>query len=167
MKTIATLNKLIHIYYYLLLIIFVITVAVLPILFGLGKIKSLDLNGEYDVANLSLPQFAMIIFFNATIFILFLKAIFLLKNTLTDLTNGNFFTELVIQNFKKIGKLILITGISYSVLNFILRIIILNDIKLGINNSLIVSILIGLFFMFLSEVFAKARKTKQENDLTI
>ena len=104
MKTISTLNKLIHIYYYLLLIIFVITVAVLPILFNLGKIKSINLNGEYDVANLSLTQFVFIIFFNASIFILFLKAIFLLKNTLADLTNGDFFTELVIQNFKKIRK---------------------------------------------------------------
>lgn len=167
MKSISTLNKLIHIYYYLLIVLFLFTVIVLPILFGLGKINSLNVNGEYDVADLSLIHFLMIIFFNAAIFVLFLKAIFLLKNTLPDLTSGNFFSELVIQNFKKIGKLILITGVSYSVLNFFLRIIILSDVKLGINNSLIVSILIGLFFMFLSEVFAKANETKQENDLTI
>jgi hypothetical protein len=43
----------------------------------------------------------------------------------------------------------------------------MNDIRIGIDNTLVLLSFMGLFFMFLSEVFAKARKTEQENNLTI
>ena len=166
MKTLETLKKLINFYYYFLVLGFVFF-TLLPILFWFGKIKSLDLIKGYDFNNLNLLELFVITFVLICIYFFFVKAIYLLKGTLKDLSEGNYFSELVINNFKIIGKYVLISGISFSVFRFILRLILLSDIKIGIDNTLIISIIIGLFFMFLSEAFAKARQVKQENDLTI
>ncbi|WP_345166421.1 DUF2975 domain-containing protein [Algibacter aquimarinus] len=166
MKTLKTLKKLIKFYYYFLLTGFIIFI-ILPILFTNGMVKSFNLVEGYDFNRLELFEFSLIILVLVCIYYLFVRAIYLLKSTLKDLSEGNYFSELVITNFKTIGKLILACGISFSLYRFILRLLLLSEIKPGIDNGLIVSIILGLFFMFLSEVFAKARKTKEENDLTI
>ena len=167
MNTIELLKKLINIYYYLLLIGFVGIVIFMPILFKNGKVNNLNILEGYNASDISMTQLITFLLVPAIIFVLFIRAVYLLKETLKDLAQGDYFSELVINNFKNIGKLILICGISYWVYEFVLRLLLLSDVKLGLNYSLITPIIIGLFFMFLSEVFAKARKTEEENNLTI
>ncbi|NMH87424.1 DUF2975 domain-containing protein [Flavivirga algicola] len=167
MKTISTLKKLIDFYFYFLALGFIIWIIVIPIMFKTGKFNTLDFLDDHDISNLSFGRFMMMILVGAILYYYFLKAIYLLKKSLNDLCNGNYFSELVISNFNEIGKSFLICGIGAAVFKFILRLVFLSDIKLGIDNFLIISIIIGLFFMFLSEVFIKARKAQQENNLTI
>lgn len=167
MKTIKILRKLINIYYYLLLFVLVGIVIFVSILFQKGETIDLKIIEGYDTSSLSIQKLMAITVVPIVIYLLFVRAIYLLKSTLKDLSEGNYFSELIINNFKMIGKLILICGVSYAVFKFVIRLIILRDIRFGIDFSLITPIVIGLFFMFLSEVFTNARETKKENDLTI
>jgi len=167
MKTISALRKLINFYFYLLTLGFIIVTIILPVLFYQDKVDKLTIFDELDFSNLHLGEFLIIMFFVAIIYFQFIKAIYLLKKCLNDLSNGKYFSELVITNFNKIGKLFLFCGIGFSVLKFVLRILLLNDIKIGLDNSLIFSIIVGLFFMFLSEAFKKAGNLEEENELTI
>ncbi|WP_203256464.1 DUF2975 domain-containing protein [Hyunsoonleella ulvae] len=167
MKTIEVLRKLINMYYYLLLLVLVGIVIFIPIKIQQGKAMDLKMIEDYDTSSLSIPSLIAIVVVLTVIYILFVRAVYLLKDTLKDLSEGNYFSELITNNFKMIGKLILICGISYAVFKFVMRLLLLKDIRLGIDFSLITPIIIGLFFMFLSEVFTKARLTEQENNLTI
>ncbi|MFD2726508.1 DUF2975 domain-containing protein [Hyunsoonleella rubra] len=167
MKTIQVLKKLINIYYYLLLIAFVAILVFVPIAVQQGDTSDLRIIEGYDASNISIQKLIPLMIITAIIYLLFVRAVYLLKCTLKDLSEGNYFSELIISNFKKIGLLILVCGVSYAVFKFFTRLMLLSDVRLGIDFSLITPIIIGLFFMFLSEVFAQARYTKQENDLTI
>lgn len=167
MKTLSIFKKLINFYYYLSIVGFIAGVIALPILFHYDKIKKIDFIENYDISDLSIGGFLVMLIIALFFYYQFIKAIHLFRNCFKDLCNGNYFSGLVISNFKKIGIAFLIGGIGLSVYKFILRLLLVNDIKLGINNLLLLSLIFGLFFMFLSEVFAKAKLTKEENDLTI
>lgn len=167
MKTIPLLKKLINFYYYLLLSVLLLFVAILPVLFATDKIKSINIVEGFDLSNLSTLQFALLLISSTVIYLLYICAIYFLKESLDDLSNENYFSKKVIKNFNTSGKLILLSGVCYAIFNFLIALIFMNEIKLGIDNSFLVCTLIGLFLMFLSEVFEKGRKTKQENDLTI
>lgn len=167
MKTILLLKKLINFYYYLLLLVLLLFVAILPILFATDKIKSINIVEGFDLSNLSALQFALLLISSAVIYLLYICAIYFLKESLEDLSNENYFSEKVIKNFNTSGILILISGVCSTVFNFLVDLIFINELKFSLDNSFLLCTLIGLFLMFLSEVFEKGRKTKQENDLTI
>ena len=167
MKTIDILKKLITIYFYLQVLGFVVLAIVVPILFSLGKFNTLEFLDNHDISNLSFGRFMSMLLVALILAYQYVKAIYLLKNSLSDLSNGNYFSELVINNFKIIGKLFLICGVGAWLYKIVLRLAFMSDVRIGIDNILVLLTIMGLFFMFLSEVFAKARKTEQENDLTI
>lgn len=167
MKTIELLKKLINVYYYLLIIGLPAIVLLIAVSLSNGDISGLKIIEDYDVSQLEVLQMIALVVVPLTVYILFVRAVYLLKATLQDLSEGNYFSNLVITHFKTSGKLILICAVLYTTFRFVGRLILLRDIRLGIDFSLITPIVIGLFFMFLSEVFAKARKTEDENKLTI
>lgn len=175
MKTISILKKLITFYFYLCLIGFLILFLGLSFRFFSGRPNlffqdepiTLNFMDNFDLGTLSPGYFMITIAIGAYIGFQFIKALYLFKKSLNDLSQGKYFTELVTTNFKKIGKAFLICGFSFWGFKIILRIALLNDIKLGIDNTLVLLSILGLFFLFLSEAFSKARETKQENDLTI
>lgn len=101
------------------------------------------------------------------IYIFFVRAIWLLKNSLLDLAKGNYFSELVIKNFRIIGILFLCCGIGYLLSQFITNLLILGILKIGFDDAVYFQIIMGLFFLYLSEIFSKGKKMKQENELTI
>ena len=167
MKTIVILKKLINFYYYLSLLGFIFLIIVTPILYFKGVKLPITSMEDFNVSNLSTGKFICIYLISATIYFYFFKAIHLFKNSLKDLSVGKYFSELVTNNFKRMGTAFLICGFSFSGFKIILRLALLSDLRFGIDNSLVLLSILGLFFLFLSEVFANARATKQENDLTI
>ncbi|TWO33853.1 DUF2975 domain-containing protein [Seonamhaeicola sediminis] len=175
MKTITILKKIITAYYYLAIFGFLFLTIGFPIIFSIKKNKvsleePIELNFmdmNIDVSNMGLGAFIAIIVIGAIILFPFLKGIYLFKKSLHDLSNGNYFSDLVVTNFKKIGVCFLIFGFGQWIFKIAVQLIFVNDLKLGIDNTLFLSSILGLFFLFLSEAFAKAKETKQENDLTI
>lgn len=168
MKTVSFLKKLINFYFYLLILSFGAVAIVLPIRYRNGKPNNLSVVvGDYNLSDLSFWKFSIILLVFLVLLSLYIRAVFLLKTCLNHLSNGNYFSILVTTSFKKAGKLFIISGICFSVFSFILGFILSNKITFIADNTLILSLIMGLFLMFLSEVFVKARKTEEENNLTI
>jgi hypothetical protein len=167
MKTISILKKLIKFYYYFLVLAFGALAIVVPIQYRNGKPNNLSLVGDYNLYDLSFWKFSIILLVFLALLSLYIRAVFLLKKCLNDLSNSNYFSILVTTSFKKAGKFFIISGICFSVFKFVLGLILTNNIKLVADNTLILPLIMGLFLMFLSEVFVKAKKTEEENNLTI
>jgi len=175
MKNISLLKKLVAFYFYFGVFGLLFLMVGFPIIFSRKKdnisldepleLKFMDMN--MDVSNMHLGQFIAIIVIGVAILFPLLNGIFLFKKSLTDLSSGNYFSDLVVSNFKKIGQCFLIFGVGQWVYKLVMKLIVLQDLSLGIDNTLFLSLILGLFFLFLSEAFGKARATKQENDLTI
>ncbi|WP_282134709.1 DUF2975 domain-containing protein [Seonamhaeicola maritimus] len=175
MKAISVLKKIITFYYYFAILGFLFLTIGFPIIYSIKKNKvslgePIELNFmdmKIDCSEMNLGAFITVIFIGAIILFQFLKGIHLFKKSINDLSNGNYFSELVITNFKKIGQCFLIFGFGQWLFKIVAQLIFANDLNLGIDNTLFLSSIFGLFFLFLSEAFAKARETKKENDLTI
>ena len=98
---------------------------------------------------------------------LYFKSISLLRSTLNDLSKGNYFSGLVITNFRRFGQLCIACGIGHLIIPIILGFFVTGTTTLTINSTLWLFLVIGLFFMFLSEAFTKAKQIENENNLTI
>lgn len=169
MKSISILKKLINIYFYLLVFGVIATVIYTPFRLINGKIDNIHIRffSDYDISQLRNGMFLTVLMMSLLLYYFFIRAVFLLKNSLKDLSEGHYFSDLIIKNFKKIGRLSILCGFGFSAYQFILRFIFDSEMRLVPSNTFMISIIIGLFFLFLSEVFAKAKLTKEENDLTI
>lgn len=74
----------------------------------------------------------------------------------------------VIQNFYKIGYLLIGVGIAGSVLTIVSRLVFKGEFKINLGlTPYLILVCLGLFFMVLSEVFKVAKHAKEENDLTV
>lgn len=167
MKILAILKKLITFYFYITLLGFLFLLIGVPIMYYKEFALPITSMQDYNVSNLSTGKFIAIYIVTGLIFFQFLKALYLFNNSLKDLSTGKYFSELVIDNFKKMGAAFLICGVSFWLFEVILRFTLINDLRIGVHDGFLLLSILGLFFLFLSEVFAKARITKQENDLTI
>ncbi|WP_299520791.1 DUF2975 domain-containing protein [Winogradskyella sp.] len=94
--------------------------------------------------------------------------LFIFRKTLRYFQQVKPFHTNVINNFYKIGYLLIIVGTAGTVVTFISRLLFKEEFKIsfGLTPHFIL-ICLGLFFMVLSEVFKVAKYAKEENDLTI
>ncbi|MFH6767550.1 DUF2975 domain-containing protein [Gaetbulibacter aquiaggeris] len=168
MKTINILKKLITIYYYLMIIGFVGAIISLPLLLFTNQSYEITfLGSKVDLGVLPLHKSLITLILVGTLYYLFFRAVRLIKLSLKDLSEGNYFSILVILSFKKIGTLFLICGFGSAIVKLVLGFLLANILKVGVDTSWVIFIIMGLFFLFLSEVFSKAGELRRENDLTI
>ncbi|MFI1772829.1 DUF2975 domain-containing protein [Thalassobellus citreus] len=167
MKSISILKKLINIYYYLLVLILVAGALSFPLLFFKKKYEVKFIGYLIDLNSLNYVNVCIIFILIITLWGLYFLAIKRLRKSVQDLSTGHYFSQLVVTNFKKSGILFLISGAGEFIAKIILSVILKNEFKLSLDTSTILFVIMGLFLMFLSEVFQKARELKQENDLTI
>ena len=112
MKAINILKKLINIYYYLLILVLIAGVLSIPLLILKKKYVVKFLGEEVDLNDLSSLHMVIILILVATLWFLYFKAIKLLKHSVYELSEGRYFSKLVIDNFKTIGILFLICGLG-------------------------------------------------------
>ncbi len=168
MKAITILKKLITVYYYFMLIAFVLGIIVLPILFFTNHSFEISfLGAKIDISTLSLYKGLAVSALFVALYYFYFKAIYLIKMSLNHLASGNYFSETVIYNFKKIGKLFLICGVGEVIAKIVIGLFINSKIGFEADSSFFLFLIMGLLFMFLSEVFLKARGLQEVNDLTI
>ncbi len=93
--------------------------------------------------------------------------LYLFRETIKNIQKINLFDNKNIKNFNIIGKLL----IAFSFIEVIAKFLIelpQGDLNLNISMSpFLITLILGLFFMVLSEIFKIAKNQKQENDLTI
>lgn len=170
MKPISILKRLITIYYYFLAISIVasiITVFLKLINGNINDLKIQFLDLQLDFSSISNLNIALTIVFATLLYFLFFQAIYYIKSSVNALESGNYYSELVIKNFKKTGILFLILSVGVFIGKIIFSFLINSELKLDLDSSVFIFIIMGLFLMFLSEVFLKAKTMQQENDLTI
>jgi hypothetical protein len=168
MKAIVILKKLVYVYYYLLLIgliawpiraLFKIIKKSDYVIKAFGVNKNTNEVSMYEGLSLIVAAFIFIAIYT--------RAIYLIKQSINDLSSGNYFTSQVISNFKGVGFLFLSCGIGEIIMKFILGLLFNSKMNIKFDTSIVLFIIMGLFFLFLSEVFKEAKQNKEENDLTI
>lgn len=115
------------------------------------------------------PWYLKIIFLLIVI-VLFISiySFYLFRKTLRYFQKKTPFDDFVINNYKKIGNLLTISGVSASIISFSFHLLLKSELKLNFGlSSYLFIICLGLFFLVLSETFKIAKTAKQENDLTI
>lgn len=101
-------------------------------------------------------------------FLLQIYCLHIFRKVLVYFKQVKIFDDFVISSFNKIGKLLIISGVSILIIGFIGRAYLHNQISVSLGfHPYLLTIGLGLFFQILSEIFKIAKKTKHENDLTI
>ena len=171
MNTIKILKNIIVVGYYWLSLNFILEFYsfVHTLVFNSqGNMKNVKIIGEhFNMSEASKLKMFIVGIIALSLFAILLRAVDLLKDSMKDLSEGNYFSKSVIKKFKSVGILLMISGLFEAIGLLIITIILKSELSFTVDNSVILSIIIGLFFMFLSEVFFKARTIQQENDLTI
>lgn len=167
MKPATILKKLITIYYYLMGIgLFASSFALCINIFKQKQVAPKLLKGDtlYPIDSIK-----VIIAEISSLFLafLFFYTILLLRNSFDLLSKKNQFSKKVIINFKKIGVLFIICGFGELFGKLIFSSLLKNNFDINFDHSVILLPVMGLFFMYLSEIFSNAREIQTENDLTV
>ena len=129
----------------------------------------LKINGQLiDSQTLFSKIIVMVSIFSA---LMFLYSVYLLRKVITMFQKMEIFNDEVVRLSNLIGKLIILSSIISSVSLYIYNRIEDKNVDLtldfGASNTLIISIILGLFFMVISEIFKIAKNMKEESELTI
>ena len=129
-----------------------------------------DLNIEVNTINFDQNnRFSKVLFIISILnYLLIIAALYFFRKVLNRFIRVKIFEEMVITSFKKIGNLLIISGLISLLISIIGEMYFKESVSIsfGLDQNLI-TICLGLFFLVLSEIFKIAKSAKQENDLTI
>ncbi|GGB78404.1 hypothetical protein GCM10007424_18160 [Flavobacterium suaedae] len=149
--------------------------AMIAVIFGLPLILMLIIIPEQVPITFSEGRspsgidFIGFLFFIYVGYLFFVYALYLFRKTLELFRKRIFFDNRVIKNLDQTGKAILIGVVIMIIPAILLRLTespIELEVNIGLNDTLITAGL-GLFFIVLSDVFAMAKKHKEDSDLTV
>lgn len=93
--------------------------------------------------------------------------LYLFRKTITQIHRLSLFDNSNIKNFNTIGKLLIVMALIEGLGKFFFRLS-QSEFKLDFSFSpFLITLILGLFFMVLSEIFKIAKNAKEENELTI
>jgi hypothetical protein len=101
-------------------------------------------------------------------YLILIYCIYLFRKILGSFLRVKIFNTLVVNNFSKIGYLLIIYSFLTGVPTLIYRFLYAKKITMELGfSSFILTLCLGFFFMVLSEIFKISRNMKEENELTI
>lgn len=173
MKPPSSLKTIVDISYIILLIKWIIGLLIFTdILFG-GRVK---LFAGYISESFSMAESktATIIFFAIQLLVsaLFIYAVYLIRRLIKNFNTGKLYTNYQISGLKLTGQLIIVVTVVNGLLEFLYEALFKNHFGISLNfengfGSFWFVIAIGLFFIYLSRIFANARQLREENELTV
>ena len=90
------------------------------------------------------------------------------RDLMDNLREGPLFTRLQVASFKLIGQFLILITIIDALANFLFEVIFNNRFQIEFEfSTFLLVITIGLFMIFLSNIFEKAKGYKEENELTV
>jgi hypothetical protein len=138
--------------------------------FAIFFIDSSTLNIEMNSINFNQNNlFSKILFVIAMLnYLLIIAALYFFRKVLNHFIRVKIFEKTVIIGFKKVGNLLIISGLISLIVSTISSLHFEQKVSMSFSlNEHLIIICLGLFFLILSEIFKIAKNTKQENDLTI
>ena len=138
---------------------FILVVVIMPqqIPFKLGGLTATELGIEQILLLVAL----------AASFSFYTYALYLFKKVLTLFEKKKIFHEDVTRNLYQAGKAVLIGFLVYIGSGFIYSLTAKSHLGFELSYYTFFIPMLGLFFMVLSDVFAKAKAMKEESDLTV
>ncbi|TXE17817.1 DUF2975 domain-containing protein [Psychroserpens burtonensis] len=122
-------------------------------------------NSKIEDLGLSLKISTLVLF---VIVFIGIYCFYVFRKTLRYFQKHNPFSDFIINSYNTIGNLLVFSGITASVLFFVIKLVFESRIEVSLGLSPYIFIVcLGLFFMVLSEVFKVAKIAKEENQLTI
>lgn len=182
MKTIKILKVLINILYILLLIIFGLSALLLIAVVFFSDYLPWFLQG-YRMLLTSFDWKLLLIPFSTVInFVLFTLSVYYLRQCIKPFITSDFYSEIVINNLKKVGRLYVFIGVSTILIRLIAILYFqsrmpqvqgysglktVGALTSSMDITTIFLIIIGLFFLLFSSTFENAKEFKKDSDLTI
>jgi hypothetical protein len=169
MKNLRILKSLIDILYLvaLLITIFLFIGVINLALYG-GMLPGMSINGAKITNPSWLANVVLLIVLISGI--LFCYAVYLLRQTIGHFMKREFFIQKVVVNFRKVGIFTVLSSVISPAAVLLYNIVENGDLELTFGfgfDSLLVTLIVGLFFMVLAEVFKIAQNLKEENELTV
>ena len=122
-------------------------------------------NSNIEDVGLSLKIATLVLF---VIVFIGIYCFYLFWKTLRYFQKRNPYSDFIINSYSTIGKLLVFSGITASVLFFVFKLVFESRIEVSSGlGPYIFIVCLGLFFMVLIEVFKVAKTAKEENQLTI
>jgi uncharacterized protein YacL len=169
MKSSVLLRNIISLSYYLSCIFWVLVLGFLLFVLFSDSNSVLEIfknSNEFSVT--SIPALISILIFSLLSFAVWIYILQLIRNLMDSLISKSLFTDLQIASFKLIGQLIITLTIVDSISSFVFETIFKNHLEIRfVFFDFWFSISLGLFFVFLSNIFQKAKYYKEENELTV
>ncbi|MDP3357819.1 MAG: DUF2975 domain-containing protein [Lutibacter sp.] len=101
-------------------------------------------------------------------YLLLVYCVYLFRKILGCFLRVKIFDEEVVDNFNKIGNLLVLSSFLIGVPSLLYRIYYMEKISLELGfSTFFLLICLGFFFKILSEIFKISRNMKEENELTI
>lgn len=101
-------------------------------------------------------------------YLLLIYGVYLFKKSLVCFQRLKIFDEVVINNFNKIGYILVSSSFLIEIPSFLYRFFYKKEVGFEIGfSSFILMLCSGFFFMILSEIFKISKKLKEDNELTI
>ncbi len=165
MKRLPLLETLTNILFILAIIGMAFSVPFLLMAIFMPEEVPMKINGTF-ASNMGPEEF---ILFTAQIiaFGFWSYALYLFKSVLKHFKKRQIFHESVISLLDQTGKAILIGFLINIASTFLYNTVINGEFSFGVTTESIFVLILGLFFMVLSEVFLMAKGLKEENDLTV
>ena len=154
--------------FFVLLIVSLIYLFISPLINLLSTHGVFEETRELGFSAIPMLVVALVPFLKTVLFTL---AVYYLRKAIKPLLSLQFFSNVVTENLKKAGILLLAVG-SISFIGSLVSLSIIGDILLlgsntiGANNFLLL-IVFGLFLILLDKILSNARQLQEENDLTI
>ena len=169
MKSSIWLRNIFSIVFYLMIILWIIIFVLLVFSIFIDSDKILEVMSDSQNIIIDSQEALITVFIYSLISLGFwIYIIRLARNLMGNLIDGPLFTKFQVASFKIIGQFLILITLIDTLANFLFEAI-FNDqlqIKFEFSTFLLV-ISIGLFMVFLSNIFEKAKNYKEENQLTI
>lgn len=170
MRKLNILKAVLDLFWFLTLISVVGMLIFIPIyLFNSDLNIPIKIKGQ-EINSTSLLS-KVVIILNIISGLLFFYSIFLLRKVVALFQKREIFNEEVVRLFNLIGKLIIASSILSTFSLFVFNIFERDHLSLAIDfgsyDSFLISLIIGLFFTVISEIFKISNNMKTENELTI
>ncbi|WP_198029914.1 DUF2975 domain-containing protein [Christiangramia salexigens] len=168
-KSSVVLRNIISITYYLMVFSWLIILGIFTYSIIADENSALQIFKEYEEFTINSKRALITILLYELIMIGFWIYLFrLIKNLMDSLTSKSIFTKFQISSFKLIGQLIILLKVIDTLFAFLFDIIFKDRVRFKIDFvDFWLIIALGLFFIFISQIFNRARPYKEENELTV
>jgi hypothetical protein len=169
MKSSVLLRNFINITYYSMAILWFIILGILIYSIIVNEATALQLFEDSDQFKVSSkPALITILIYSLTSSAFWIYLFRLIRNLMDSLTSRSIFTNFQISSLKLIGQLLIILTVVDNFFGYIFGLIFRDRLRISFDfGEFWLIIALGLFLIFLSQIFEKARSFKEENELTV